>query len=114
MLGTQFLDDTFFSLKHQPDGSAAVEITDPAAHYGLRVVALSPAIKAIQVYAPLGKNFVAVEPQFNLVDPYSKVWEAETPGWCICSRGNLSPGGHGWSCFSHDPGFACDSGFALD
>jgi aldose 1-epimerase len=79
-LGTQFLDDTFLSLQRQPGGSAAVEITDPAANYGLRIAALSPAIKAIQVYAPLGKNFVAVEPQFNLVDPYNKIWGSRDTG----------------------------------
>jgi galactose mutarotase-like enzyme len=26
------------------------------------------------VYAPPGKNYIAVEPQFNLVDPYNKIW----------------------------------------
>ena len=79
-LGMQFLDDTFTALQRQSDGSAAVEITDPAANYGLRVIALAPAIKAIQVYAPLGKNFVAVEPQFNLVDPYNKIWGKRDTG----------------------------------
>lgn len=79
-LGEQFLDDTFTGLQRKEDGSAAVEITDPAANYGLRVAALSPAITAIQVYAPLGKNFVAIEPQFNLVDPYSKIWGSKDTG----------------------------------
>ena len=53
---------------------ASVEIIDPAAKYGLRVTALSPEIKAIQVYAPPERNVVAIEPQFNLADPYSKSW----------------------------------------
>ena len=79
-LGAQYLDDTFLSLQRKPDGSAAVEIIDPTARYGLRIAALSPAIKAIQVYAPLGKNFVAVEPQFNLVDPYNKIWGSRDTG----------------------------------
>jgi len=86
-LGTQFLDDTFLSLRRKPDGSAAVEITDPAANYGLRIAALSPAIKAIQVYAPLGKNFVAVEPQFNLVDPYNKIWGSRDTGMVALQPG---------------------------
>ncbi len=86
-LGAQFLDDTFFNLQRGPDGSAAVEIADPAAQYGLRVAALSPAIKAFQIYSPLGKNFVAVEPQFNLVDPYNKIWGSRDTGMA-----HLQPG----------------------
>jgi aldose 1-epimerase len=73
-LGAKFLDDTFTALQRQADGSAAVTITDPAANYGLRIVALEPAIRTFQVYAPPGKNYIAVEPQFNLVDPYNKIW----------------------------------------
>lgn len=69
-----FLDDCFFKLKRDASGAAVVEITDPAARYGLRISALSPEIKAIQVYAPVDKNFIAVEPQFNLADPYGKEW----------------------------------------
>jgi aldose 1-epimerase len=79
-LGAQFLDDTFTALQRQPDGSAAVTITDSVANYGLRIVALEPAIKAFQVYAPLGKNYIAVEPQFNLVDPYNKIWAGRDTG----------------------------------
>lgn len=73
-LGTLFMDDFFLDLKRNKDGSATVELTDPAADYGLRIVALSPEIKGFQVYAPLDRNVVAIEPQFNLADPYSKVW----------------------------------------
>jgi galactose mutarotase-like enzyme len=95
-LGTQFLDDTFTTLQRGEDGSASVEIIDPAAHYGLRIAALSPEIQAIQIYAPLGKNFVAVEPQFNLVDPYNKIWGSRNtgmahlqPGESVCWRVRL-------------------------
>jgi aldose 1-epimerase len=74
-LGSLFLDESFTDLKRDAEGRAVVIITDPAAKYGLRVEALSPEIKAIQVYSPPDKNFVAVEPQFNLSDPYNKkVW----------------------------------------
>ena len=34
----------------------------------------SPAVKAIQVYAPTDQAFVVVEPQFNLADPYGAGW----------------------------------------
>jgi aldose 1-epimerase len=74
-LGKLFMDDCFTDLKRGKDGDATIEITDPAARYGLRILAISPQIKAIQVYAPPDKDFVAVEPQFNLADPYNKkIW----------------------------------------
>lgn len=74
-LGSLFLDECFTNLQRDAEGMVIVNITDPAANYGVRVMALSPDIKAIQVYAPPDKNFVAVEPQFNLSDPYNKkVW----------------------------------------
>jgi aldose 1-epimerase len=74
-LGSLFLDECFTNLQRDAEGKVVVNVTDPAANYGVRVMALSPDIKAIQVYAPPDKNFVAVEPQFNLSDPYNKkVW----------------------------------------
>lgn len=83
-----FLDDCFTDLKRDPDGSATVEVTDPAAKYGLRVRALSAHIKAIQIYAPPDKNFVAVEPQFNLADPYNrKVWGDRDTGVVVIQPG---------------------------
>jgi aldose 1-epimerase len=74
-LGSLFLDECFTNLQRDAEGKVVVNVTDPAANYGVRVMALSPEIKAIQVYAPPDKNFVAIEPQFNLSDPYNKkVW----------------------------------------
>lgn len=64
-LGDRFLDDCFVDLQRSAAGEAVAEIVDPAASYGLRVVAASPHIKAIQVYAPPDKGFVVLEPQFN-------------------------------------------------
>ncbi len=46
--------------------------------YGLRVVATSPQIKAMQVYAPPEKAFVVYEPQFNWADPFWSEWPPET------------------------------------
>jgi len=76
-LGTQFMDDNFTNLKRDANGNAVVEVVDPAARYGLRITALSPEIKAVQVYAPVDRDFIAVEPQFNLNDPYNKAWGCE-------------------------------------
>lgn len=74
-LGALFLDDSFTHLHRNAQGQAVVELVDPTAKYGLRIIALSPQIKTFQVYAPVDKNFVAIEPQFNLGDPYDqKIW----------------------------------------
>jgi aldose 1-epimerase len=82
-----FMDDFFLDLKRDADGGARVELIDPAADYGLRVIALSPEIKGFQVYAPLNRNVVAIEPQFNLADPYSKVWGDRNTGMPLLQPG---------------------------
>jgi aldose 1-epimerase len=69
-----FLDDCFLDVTTQKGQALTAEIIDPAAKYGLKIRALSPEIKAFQVYAPIDKSFVALEPQFNIGDPYSGVW----------------------------------------
>lgn len=80
-LGALFMDESFTHLHRNAQGQAVVELVDPAAKYGLRIIAISPQIKAIQVYAPVDKNFVAVEPQFNLGDPYDqKIWGKRDTG----------------------------------
>jgi len=72
-LGDQFLDDNFsqFNSKTLP---ITVTITDPAAHYGVKIEGMSPNIKSLQVYAPPAKSFIAVEHQTNLADPFGKEW----------------------------------------
>lgn len=86
-LDNQYLDDNFSSLQHGPDGSTVCEIVDPATKYGLRLTILSPEIQSIQVYAPLQKNFVAIEPQFNLPDPYNKNWGNTDTGMVLLKPG---------------------------
>jgi galactose mutarotase-like enzyme len=73
-LGDLFLDDNWTNLKKTPDGNSYSEIIDPAAKYGIRIVALSSHINTVQVYSPLDKQFIALEPQFNLNDPFGKEW----------------------------------------
>ncbi len=87
-LGTQYLDDNFSNLNYRPDGSTVSEIIDPAAKYGLRLITLSPQIKSIQVYAPPQKNFVAIEPQFNLPDPYNRNWGNTDTGMVLLRPGD--------------------------
>lgn len=74
-LGKLYMDDNFTNVQHQADGSVVSEIIDPAAKYGLRITALTPEVRAIQIYAPPDKSFIVLEPQTNLADPYNKkIW----------------------------------------
>jgi galactose mutarotase-like enzyme len=76
-LGGLYLDDCFTNLSRE-NGCAVIEMLDPAAALGLRVSSPTPQVKAVQVFAPADKAFIAVEPQFNLADPYSDVWSDGT------------------------------------
>jgi aldose 1-epimerase len=46
----------------------------PASAYGLRITAAPPHVRAFQVYSPPDAPFVALEPQFNLADPFGSQW----------------------------------------
>ena len=72
-LAELYLDDCFTGLRRE-GGEAVAEIRDPAARLGLRIASPSPAVRAMQVYAPPGQAFVVVEPQFNLADPFGSEW----------------------------------------
>lgn len=87
-LGDTFLDDCFVDLEKSPEGHAVAEIVDPAASYGLRIVATSPEIRAIQVYAPPDKAFIALEPQLNWTDPFGDQWGPEVDTGMV----RLAPG----------------------
>jgi hypothetical protein len=50
-LGDDFLDDNFSTLK-RTGGKVDVQLTDPAANYGIHILGISPEIKTVQVYAP--------------------------------------------------------------
>jgi aldose 1-epimerase len=73
------LDDNFSHLLWT-DGAVGVKLIDPEANYGIDVEGVSPTIKTVQVYSPQGKNFVAVEDQFNFVDPFGKEWNGMDTG----------------------------------
>jgi galactose mutarotase-like enzyme len=68
-----YLDDCFTGLARH-DGRVTVELIDPAAAMGWRISSSTPQVRAVQVYAPLDKAFAAIEPQFNLADPYGEIW----------------------------------------
>ena len=77
-LADQYLDDCFAGLDRNDAGAVVCEIRDPAATYGLRIIGASPEIRAVQVYAPPAEAFVALEPQYNLADPFGAEWPAGT------------------------------------
>ena len=80
-------DDSFIHLTPNPQGYTVSEIRDLGANYGMRITAMSPDIHAIQVYSPVNKSFVAVEPQFNLNDPFGSEWHGVDTGMVTLAPG---------------------------
>ncbi len=77
-LGAQYFDDCFVDLMKSPEGDLCLELFDPATAFRLRLIATSPHVQAVQVYAPPDEAFVVLEPQFNRADPFSPVWPRGT------------------------------------
>jgi galactose mutarotase-like enzyme len=73
-LGQQSLDDCFTGLQRNSQDQAVAELVDPKGSYGVRIKAVSTGITAFQVFAPEGQPFIAIEPQFNLPDPFGTEW----------------------------------------
>ena len=48
---------------------------------------MSPQIRAIQVYSPVDKSFIALEPQFNYGDPFGKEWNGADTGMVTLAPG---------------------------
>ena len=88
-LGTTFFDDNWNHLDLETRAWSRCKLIDPAAHYGVDIEGLSPQIKAIQVYAPPAKKFVAIEHQYNYGDPFGKEWGTTDTGMVT-----LKPGRH--------------------
>jgi galactose mutarotase-like enzyme len=89
-LGSRHFDDCFVDLERNLEGLLIIEVIDPSVGYGLRIASLSQEVKAVQVYAPVDKAFVAVEPQFNWADPFSSIWPPDTDTGMVL----LAPGEH--------------------
>jgi galactose mutarotase-like enzyme len=85
-LGKNFYDDNWNHIDWKA-GAATVDVIDPAAHYGVKIEGLSPEIKAIQMYAPPGKSFVAIEHQYNFGDPFGKEWGSTDTGMVTLKPG---------------------------
>jgi len=78
-LGSTELNECFVDL-HQNllDSGPVTELSDPANNYGLRLTVLSPTIKALHVVAPANGDYVSIEPQYNLPDPFGREWTNAT------------------------------------
>lgn len=85
-LADNFYDDNWNHLAWK-DGAVTVRVIDPAAHYGVAIEGLSPEIKAIQMYAPPTKQFVAIEHQYNFGDPFGKEWGKTDTGMVTLKPG---------------------------
>lgn len=80
-LGTEYVDDSFSDLQRNSDGKVVASVTDPAAKYGIKIIGISKEIQTFQMYAPPAKTFVAIEPQYNLSDPFDKkLWRDQETG----------------------------------
>ena len=86
VIGNSLYDDSFSGLIRS-NGQVVVDLTDPAANYGLRIEGLSPDIRTVQFYAPKDKPFVALEEQYNFGDPFSKVWHGMDTGMVTLAPG---------------------------
>jgi aldose 1-epimerase len=73
------LDDSFSHFQ-RTQGAIEVKVTDPDSNYGVKILGLSPEIKTVQAYSPKTATFVAIEPQFNYVDPFGKEWKGMDTG----------------------------------
>lgn len=85
-LGTNFFDDNWNHIEWQKH-TATVKIVDPAAHYGVDIIGMSPEIRAIQMYAPPTAKFVAIEHQYNFGDPFGKEWGSTDTGMVTLKPG---------------------------
>ena len=88
-LGANFFDDNWNHIDWQ-NHAATVQVIDPAAHYGVNIVGLSPEIKAIQMYAPPTAKFVAIEHQYNFGDPFGKEWGSTDTGMVTLKPGQTT------------------------
>ncbi|HXR39824.1 MAG TPA: aldose 1-epimerase [Terracidiphilus sp.] len=88
-LGDNFFDDNWSHIDWQ-NHAATVQVIDPAAHFGVDLIGLSPEIKTIQMYAPPTKQFVAIEHQFNFADPFGKEWDTLDTGMVTLGPGQTT------------------------
>lgn len=85
-LGGLYLDDCFMDLERGNDGVVCA-MFDEAAQVGVKLTSRSPAVRAVQTYAPPDRPIVVMEPQFNLADPFGGVWNGMDTGMVLLQPG---------------------------
>jgi galactose mutarotase-like enzyme len=76
LLDDMSLNDTYTNLQAGILGDGPVaEIRDPAAGYGLRLTPLTASIKFMRVVAPSGAQWISIEPDSNVDDPFGHEWQ---------------------------------------
>ncbi len=86
-LAKNFYDDNWSKLTWN-NGAVTVKVIDPAAHYGVEILGLSPEIKTVQMYAPPTAHFVAIEDQYNFADPFNRnIWGSMNTGMVTLKPG---------------------------
>ena len=74
-LGSTDVDETYVNLIHGLAGATPVaELRVPGYNYGLQVIPQTANITRMHVTAPLGKNWVAIDPDTNSDDPFGNQW----------------------------------------
>jgi galactose mutarotase-like enzyme len=91
-LGNMDLDDCFTGLRQDLlESGPAAELTAPTGDYGVRITALSPTIKALQVIAPANDKYVVLAPRFNFPDPFGREWtKGADPGIVLLQPGETA------------------------
>ena len=82
-LGDLFLDDCFVGF---PPVLLTAAVSDPAAGYTIRLRTTTP-VAAMQVYAPLDRSIIVLEPQTNWADPFGPAWRKDPPPIPILASG---------------------------
>jgi len=89
-LSDLYLDDCFVDFFTEGN-DLAPHIEMIYSHFGMRMTLHSPEIKAIQIYAPLTENCLALEPQYNFADALNtKTWPNRTESGMVYLQPNES------------------------
>ncbi len=86
-LPDQLVDESFVDLNRDSRGYTVADIRDLGTNYGMRVTAMTPKVQAFQVYSPVDKSFIALEPQFNYGDPFGAEWHGADTGMVTLAPG---------------------------
>jgi aldose 1-epimerase len=83
------LDDCFTGFRQDLlDSGPVADLSFPTQDYGVRLTALTPAIKAIHVISAVHDGYAVMAPQFNYPDAFGREWSrAQDPGLVVLQPG---------------------------